>query len=444
VRRLATLVLACIAACGGGEEPVPPREAAPSAARPNVVVVMIDTLRPDHLECFGHSAKNSPFLSQLARNGVAFSRAWSSSTWTAPATASLFTSLYPTQHGVLEGFFIHRTRTAEATDATVSVNRLPEAARTLPEHFREAGWRTWGIACNVNVTPRLGFDRGFETFHDYTGPEYGKGASAEHVFHKLREWKSALASAPYFLYLHFNDVHSPWRDHPASSASQLEGHARSRANYDGEIEYVDAVVGELFRELGWSRNTLLCVVSDHGEEFGEHGSTGHGFSVYRELMQIVWLLHWPEGLRTRRVIEENVGLVDVFPTLAELAGAPYASGLEGRSLANLVRGGPAEAPRAFFAHRVESRESKELWAVVKGPWKLVVREEAVELYDASRDPTEKLDLARERPEVAEELRRELETFRARAKRLSSEAVDVELDRAQAEALEKLGYTDGKR
>lgn len=427
----------CVASCSPERAPV---------RKPNVVVILIDTLRPDHLPFHGYATNTAPFLSELAANGATFTRAWSSSSWTAPATASVFTSLYPQQHGVLEGFFVHRTRsvregaTKEEAE-TITLGRLASAAPSLPELFRDAGWSTWGITANVNVTERLGFDRGFQRFRTLTGPEYGKGGSAQLVLKELDTFAREMRAAePYFLYLHFNDVHSPW-PLPLGVAPETANELPTmRAAYDGQIQFVDQALSNAFDALGWREDTLVCVISDHGEEFDEHGSRGHGLSLYRELLQVTWLLWSPGRVRGGVAIDENASLVDVLPTLCELAGVTPPRDIEGCSLAGLVAD-HVVTPRAtpLFAHRKSKEPSDDLWSVLAGDWKLIERAGVRELYDL-RDPGEHENLAAAHPEIVARLAHELERFRARAVPFGSEQIDLELDARAIENLKALGYT----
>lgn len=418
------------------------------SAKPNVVVIVIDTLRPDHLQSYGYPTDTAPFLAELAAGGAQFSRAWSSSSWTAPATASLFTSLYPQQHGVLEGFFVHRVRAmregaTQAEAETITLARLPSQAASMPEIFRDAGWSTWGISANVNVTERIGFDRGFEHFRTLTEAEHGKGGAADLIAQELQQWgRSMHDAAPYFLYLHFNDVHGPWHGRPPLFEEGQSELATERAAYDSEIHFVDRALRACFDGLNWNSNTLICVVSDHGEEFEEHGGRGHGLSLYRELLQVAWLAWAPGRVRAGLEIDDNVSLIDVLPTVAELAGVTVTAEIEGRSLAPLLAlDAPDREPlaRTLFAHRKARQAADDVWSVIAGEWKLIEHSGTLELYDL-RDRAERDDLAAQQPEVVERLARELDTFRARAKPLAGETVDVELDARTLESLRQLGYT----
>lgn len=439
-----------------------------AAARPNVVLVLIDTLRPDHLPFYGYERDTAPFLSELAAQSAVFERAFSASTWTAPATASLFTSLYPPQHGVTRGFFVHRAKLAEQgklDPARLTLTRLPESLPTLPELFQRAGYDTLGISTNVNIGNEIGFDRGFDEFARMYGDEHPKGASAADVAARLKTWTSKLEDdRPNFVYLHLNDVHEPYEpganhfgEHGEPSLANIE---EARARYDSEIRELDATLAGMYREFAMDRNTLFVLVSDHGEEFMEHGDTGHKFSVYRELCQIALTIRAPElGIAPQRVAN-NVSIIDVAPTLAELCDLPWPGDLEGRSLAPLLgvvspsASRRDDTARPLFVHRsnrdlkkpsaARERESAvELWAVIEGDWKLIQRGDEFELYDFATDPLEAHNRFTERPEIAARLRHSLATFQNNARNRGGTDVELDIDAAREGALKELGYAGEK-
>ncbi len=453
--------------------------------KPNVVVVLIDTLRPDHLPAYGYQHATTPYLAELAARGVVFENAYSASTWTAPATASLFTGLYPNQHGITEGFFVHMARTArsegEPQDApqdekpaeeqdekqdeknaergsrgdmdrwegpqasTVSLNRIPDALATVPELFARAGYATFGASANVNITARIGFDRGFAHFADFTGPEHGKGAAAELIRDQVRQWEPKMrGDAPYFLYLHLNDAHAPRRERAPLYQPDSAPFAAERAAYDGELRYLDGVLRELSQELKWDDQTLVCVLSDHGEEFGEHGGTGHGYSIHSELMRIALFFAWPAQLPGGRRIETPVSIVDVLPTLAQLAGlGPVNNALAGVSLAPSLAGRAAPPERTLFALRFREGGVRQLWAAQRGQWKLILSGKGPQLFDHASDPFEKRNVAAEHPELVASLMAELKAFRALEPAAAGAKVNVQLDEGALKALRELGYTDAK-
>jgi len=443
------LLLLALAAggCGAGPEDAP---------RPNVVVITIDTLRPDHLGFAGASRDTAPFLAELAATGTVFDRAFSTSSWTAPATASLFTGLYPQRHGVVRGFFAQFQQEGGATEQ-LELHPLPRDRRTLPEVFHEAGYATFGLATNLNICREFGFDRGFDRFENLGDVPAGE------VFARLAAWKEELAAEqPWFLYLHLNDVHWPYEEHAPWYVPGPDLRSRRASAYDSEISALDAALRRFFVDQALGDETLVAVVSDHGEEFREHERWFHGFSLYRELTQVLFLLHAPAlGVPARRV-EANVGLVDVLPTLAELAGVEGAPAGNGRSLVPLLRE-PEEADpfaaqlaeRPLYAHRLNQGRDlrEELWAVTKGSWKLIEYVDAQgtsrrALFDLDHDRLDQHPLAPEaRPEVAAELGALLDEYVARGTDVHGAAATIELDPELRRKLEALGYAgdhhDGK-
>ena len=198
---LAVSLTAFLCACSQGT--------APARERPNVVLLMLDTLRPDHLELFGHERKTAPFLAELAGRSVVFANAFSTSSKTSPATASLFTGTYPTRHGVIRGLEVTESqidRLRKAGMNKISVQTLPKSLPTLPELMREAGYRTYAAIANTNINEDMGFARGFDRF------ECANWIDAEETVRLLEPWAEELVtgSTPYFLYLHFIDPHHPY------------------------------------------------------------------------------------------------------------------------------------------------------------------------------------------------------------------------------------------
>jgi len=434
---------------------------------PDVVVILLDTLRPDHLGFLGYERETAPFLARLARESTVFESATSSAPWTAPATASLFTGLYPTQHGVdknirrLEGYAVpalegDRVRAADAN--VVSVSRMRSDVETLPELFRAAGWRTFGIATNLNIGAESGFHRGFDRFLRMdmlrTGPEQRRrqvaagnldSASAEAVWEILLEWEPEIrASDPFFLYLHLNDPHRPYNMREPWFRESEDDDARMISAYDSEISFVDGVLARIYERFELDENAVVLVVSDHGEGFGEHGRYQHGWGLYDELVRILWMVRAPDQGVRARTSREPVSIVDVLPTLLGLVGAPSPQERSGRDLAPLLRGEREdETERPVFAHlagTLPDGRAVVQWAVRAGRLKLIDAWGRVELYDTAVDPAERTDLAAARPELAAALQGLLGPLRD-AGAEGPEALRLEVDPETIEALRALGYAD---
>ena len=438
--RARSLSLALFATCACSEP----------ARRPDVVLVVVDTLRADALGIYGAEPEPAPFLASLAADGTVFENAFAASTWTAPATASLLTGLYPREHGVIRGFFAQVMEQDGAAPSELELARLPADVPTLAERFAAAGYRTVGLASNVNIGPEMGFERGFESF------ERHDGLGARKLLERLSDLDVRLGGAePTFLYLHLNDPHWPYQRRPRYYVEPGELPAdetaaevvRRRALYASEIGLVDDALREALLARGLGPSTLFVLVADHGEEFQEHGRWFHLFSLYGELARVPFFFHAPAlGVRAQRVAASTSG-VDLAPTLAEMCGLPPVGEESGRSLAPLL-GEPWMRPgdlaaeldaRPIFAHRFEPGAGEELWSVIRGSWKLIEGPEELELYDLAADPGERRNLAAAEPARLAELSALLAAHRAGATRAGGERAHVELDEALLRRLETLGY-----
>lgn len=413
------------------------RPLAGAAREANVVLVLIDTLRADHLPFYGYSRQTAPFLAGLAARGAVFENAFSTSSWTAPAAASLFTGLYPPQHGVVTGLIA--TRRLQKKDPTVQLNRVPERLVTLGEVMKQAGYRTYGVSNNANIRGELGFAQGFDQFRYF----HSARASAPDVNGAVKEWEAELrGGAKYFLYLHYMDPHAPYDERPPWTFPGRTRKEKRIAAYDSEVRYVDEHLKELAGRLGWSENTLLIVLADHGEEFREHGRDWHGNTLHDEVLRIPLLIHFPPFVPAQRVAD-NVSLVDVLPTLGDLVGMPADASRAGVSLLGRLQGQPLP-PRPVYAHLFRQAglwgaPELKLRALIEGNWKLLSGSEGEELYDLAADREEAFDRLAEAQDVADRLRLRLAELEARLSGGPPESVSIPLDPETQEALRALGY-----
>ena len=444
---LALLGAALLSACGGGAGDEAPSGPPPDAL--DVVVVLLDTLRADALSIYGAEREVAPFLAGMARQGTVFERVWSTSTWTAPATASVLTGCYPDRHGVTRGFLAHFREADEgALDEgdveQIELHAISTQAATLAERFQRLGYATYGMAANINIGDEMEFDRGFDRF------ERHHGETAKELRQRLLDWKEELGGErPSFLYLHFNDVHEPYHLRPRFFAppTDLEDDVqRAYAQYLSEVGYVDSFLARLAGELNWSEDTLLVVVADHGEEFMDHGQMAHEFTLFSELSQVPMIVYGPSlGVQAGR-FPENVSVVDLAPTLFELVGLPEEE-FDGRSLAAIcqrrdktptVDESNAWAERPLYLHRFE--RGKHLWGVVIGRWKLIQNYDGrVALFDLVEDPRETRNLREAEPARVERLLELLDEHRERGVNAESRRVDVTIDQAMLDRLKTLGY-----
>jgi arylsulfatase A-like enzyme len=508
VLAVAAFLLALAAWRGGVGAAGPPRVEAPSGA-PDVIVLLIDTLRRDHLSGEGYDVLTSPALDELARRGARFPDFTSQSCYTKPAVASLLTSRYPSGHQV------GHLRTV-----------LAEGQLTLAEMFHAAGWRTGMFVANTIVGPEFGFAQGAEIFSTLPSKlvpktklgyalfrltESGRdvpparalstflaaverrvagsrgaevlGLPAGEIVREFEEWRASVGSDPVFAYLHVMEPHAPYvppepeaelfgrggelvHEHPPTVGlflpfSRADSLPPSRRDglvraYDAEIAALDRVLGAFFQRLAASgRKTIVAVTSDHGEEFYEHGGWGHGQSLHRELLEVPLVLAGP-GVPAGVKPTGPAQLVDLAPTVLDLAGLPVPPGIAGRSLRpDLEAAPPADPDRpASSAPLDPDREivseivyGDAYWAraLRRGRWKVIVSrlggEEAVRLYDIRADPDERHDLAAAQPEQARVMRGRLEELVAEAAEGAGEASLAEFDPVTRERLEALGYVE---
>lgn len=406
--------------------------------RPNVVLVVIDTLRADHLPFYGYPKETAPFLSKLAARGVLFERAYAASSWTAPATASIFTSLYPFQHGVVMGFMAQLNMIR--SDPSIKLNRIPDLVTTLPEVFRRGGYRTFGVSDNINICRSQGFEQGFDRL--VTLRHQGGRALNRRILDLEKEIR---AGGPYFLYLHYNDPHIPYRI-PLEEAEKTGDPVKDKkAVYDKEIAFVDSRLEELYERFGWSRNTLLVVTADHGEELMEREVYGHGKSLYNTVIHVPLLFFWPGRERIaarRRGI--NVSTVDIMPTLISLLGFHRVKSQVGKDLSPELEGkaGAGGARRIYsHLHTWAGTPDQNLWrACLEGDFKYMFKAPDTHfLFDLKRDPGEDRNLYADEPRMAHRLATSLFAFEKSCPRYSTESIDFKLDTKSIEHLRSLGY-----
>ena len=453
---------------------------APRAAAdlPNVVFFVVDTLRADRVGAYGHERATTPRIDQLAEAGVVMESASSQAPWTAASIATLFTSLYPSVHGIDGGVVWGGGAQAGAlpfaTQRTLGGSQL-----TLAEHLRRSGYATAGFVSNVYVNSIFGFAQGFETFHDehadYSGDVVRLKRRASETNRLVLDWIDGDLAEPFFLLVHYNDPHWPyappapfgsaWLDAEALDPAYRD-HLNSRihtagaplanpgprereqllALYDGEIAYADhhlGVVVDALQRRDLKRPLMTIVSSDHGEEFLDHGSTSHGHTLYEELLRVPLIFHWPGRLAPRRV-STPVGLVDVAPTLLELLGLDTDTAdtvFQGRSFAAGLGGASLEA-RPVFAEATYTGDRRSIQTL---GLKLIESRDpaALELFDLAADAAELRNLAASRQTDTARLEATLHEWERSNGVTRSLAggpgPSLRLDEATRERLRALGY-----
>jgi arylsulfatase A-like enzyme len=432
---------------------------------------MVDTLRADHLSCYGYKPNRTPQIDRLADDGIRFANAFAQASWTRPSVATILTGLFPSSHGA-----VHKA------------DILPNRIETVAEVLQRGGYRTVGFPNNANVTPVFNFQQGFDEYR-YLAPELFFWADepaaqltaynglrlvrerflarrvnvhnyyqpAEVVTAEAKGWFAGRApnDPPFFLFLHYMEPHDPYMIHPYNGV----GYARVtnpnpppevanlyRAAYDGEIAHLDRHLGELFDDLrarGLYDRTLIVLTGDHGEEFQEHGGWWHGTTLYDEQTHVPLIVKPTLG-GGGRVVQEFATSLDITPTVLHAAGLPAPDVAQGHVLP--LDGGAPPARQSVFAE--EDLEGNVLHAVRTRAWKLIIanpgnpRGLAVEeLYDLPVDPGESRNIVSSAPAEAEQMRAELgrSVLQARAHAGASEQTGS--DAATQERLRALGYVN---
>jgi choline-sulfatase len=413
---LAVMVAAAAAGCGRQ----PPSAAADRFPGAPIILVSIDTLRADHLPAYGYRAGSTPTLDRLARSGLVFDAAYSQCPLTLPSHTSLFSGRLPLHHGVRDNI-----------GYTVASDE-----RTLAARFKAAGYATGGAVSSYVLRHQTGIARGFDFFDDaLTITGTGESLSDTQrdgalTVDALATWVDGHASQPLFAFLHLYEPHAPY----APPASHIMAQP-----YDGEIAYADELVGRFLDRLaarGLFDRAIVAVVSDHGEGLGDHGEAEHGLLLYRETLHVPLIVRLPGGARGGTRVAGAVGLVDVAPTLLELAGAS-ADGVDGQSLV------PAFVSRRAKDHTVYSETLyprlhfgwSDLASAVDGRYHYI-RAPKAELYDVDADPGERENLAGARAATASSLAAWLGSVTAGAPMVQPAQADAEV----RERLRALGYT----
>ena len=448
-----------------------PRQVAIGAAPkgPNVILILVDTLRADHLSCYGATTNHTPVIDGLAADGTRFAHAYTQASWTRPSVATIFSSLYPSSH-----------RTIHKSDA------LPDAVVTLAEVMQQAGYSTIGFANNINVAPLFGFQQGFDEYV-FLEPEFFFGATESAaqltIYNQLRlvreryvsqrkwvenyyqpadvvtkhglDWIAARGKdRPFFMFLHYMEPHDPYFVHPYNG----EAYARVanpnpdpaladkyRSAYDGAIRFLDGELARLFQDLkatGLYDDALIVLTADHGEEFHEHGGWWHGTTLYDEQLAVPLIVKPPRGGTAGVVNDAMVSSVDIAPTIIQSVGAAVPQAMVGKPL-GLGAGAPAPRDHAFAESELEGNS---LQAYRSGGMKVIHANPGNprglpehQLFDVASDPGEQKNLIATHTDVANTLTADMSAVQSHAESTAVESTGTAIDAASEERLRALGY-----
>ncbi len=386
----------------------------------NLIIVVLDAARADHVGCYGYPRDTTPNMDLLARESVLFNSHYCQIPFTVPSTASLFTGQYPDTHWVIYPAWEHE-----------------EPQETMAAVMKERGFATALFSSTPCASPVMGVGTHFEEAYSRTKhPEAGPGFSPESLLLQFRAWLDDHAGERFFAYVHFIPPHSPYEqpgdmtalfadaDPPGYDPAAFtpwrfefpvyEGERRPDLAvpppvpewlnlYDANLRYGDWAVGELvqiLRTKGLLDNTVLVITADHGEAFGEHGYIWHPDAIHQEVARIPLLVRFPHG-RKRQMVDSPTQTIDLFPTICDLFRIPIPGGVQGASLFPLIEGqdpreGVYSVTTSFRPRKYMVRTDRFALLLYESPtWRA--------LYDLDTDPEERRNVIGDRPEEAERL-----------------------------------------
>jgi len=461
----------------------------------NVVVILVDCLRADHLGCYGYARKTSPFLDHIARSGITFENCVAPSSWTIPSVVSLFTGVYPQQHGV-------------NTLGTI----IPEELSMLQKIVEKNGVETAAFITNDYLSPRFGYAKGFSHYFDhYLDQEFREyvasrlfflnallhfknnffypfsvdpgGArwwsigfppfnhekiSAERVTDDMLKWIDIHSDKPFYVYLHYMDVHCPYDtiwyplfDNEVYPDQDLKGKLIN--TYDGRITYVDRQIKRIWEELvnrNLSEDTLLIITADHGEELYDHEGTGHCTTLYDELIRVPLIMLYPSLPGMGQRVKNQVQLIDLPNTILKFLDLPVPDQMRGQSLLSLTDGfsPPFEPANALsyttrWRKSLKTKEGRELWEKkvwnqggiltslrIDNEWKVIIGDDGQsKLFNLKEDKREQNNLKGIEPFIFKDLKKKLMEASSRLKRFDPGQEKLELPTETINKLKALGY-----
>ncbi len=447
-----------------------------SATEPNVILIVIDTLRADRLQQYGYELPTAPGLEWVAARSTRYENAFAPSTWTVPSTASLLSGVWPAKHGV------HDRKL-----------KLAEGFPTVAEVLRDRGWQTAAFSHNAHISPGAGYDQGFDVFSGHQGGPVGY-LDVSKLLPEVRAWHDNLdPRRPFFLYLQAMNCHGPYRV-PRPDRSELLGrepdtsyqyrgplhdgimwqqktHLRDKVSgsmqrsltekYDTAVRYTTNQLGELLAQLGEEvlENSLIVITADHGEELFDREGFGHVHSMFNEVLRVPLFVHLP-GQRAAGQADAVVSLLDVFPTILNELGIPSPGDLHGQPLPAASKPSVGED---FSKHRSDAEPGaggRELLIDVRWPNYVVGRGlirgnmkflflgvdydgsgSKTFLFDLDQDPGEQHNLAQERPDQVKDMRRRMRTLIDELEAESAPAPTREGGDLTDETLRALGYIE---
>jgi choline-sulfatase len=402
-----------------------------AAPPPNLVLVTVDTLRADHLGCYGYKSIQTPNMDRLASEGVRFATVVSQVPLTLPSHCTIMTGAYPVFHGVRDNVGY----------------RLSESKTTLAAILKNHNYQTAAFVGAYVLNAKFGLSQGFDHYDDKIDGSSRSGPAvnlneverpAGEVISRAMGWLNEQPRSPFFIWIHLYDPHDPYQP-PSPFSDQYKAKP-----YDGEIAYADRELGrflELLKKAGYYENTLVVLTGDHGESFGEHKEWTHGYFIYDTTILVPLIIKPVKKGMVGRVVAEQVSLVDVAPTILQLMDLPRPTVLQGRGMLGLMLGMQRDWPRLAYTETFYPTQFgwSPLTAVRRTDVKFI-RAPRPELYDLREDPNEQTNRVEHQSALANALRASLSQMEsAYSNRDPSRTASLHLSAVDVENLRSLGY-----
>jgi len=397
----------------------------------NVLIITLDTTRADVLGCYGNQQVKTPHLDRLGRQGIRFENCYSPVPLTLPSHSTIFTGKYPIGHGV-------------RNNGTFYLN---DNHQTLTEIYQKQGYHTYAVISSFVLLSKFGLKQGFDVYDDSLDSykivnTFNSEITADAIYEKFSTWFAENWKRKFFAWIHFYDPHSPYQ--PPKGFFKKEDIRNKEALYRGEVSFMDVYIGKIMEDLEKKDildKTLVVVVGDHGEAFGEHREyAGHSVFCYQENIRVPFFLFNPGLFNNPEVVRDRVSTADIMPTLLELSGLETDEGIQGKSLVSLLKKGHDPAPALIYLESMYGKEElgwAPLTGIIEGDYKYISLPEP-ELYHLVDDPGEKANLARIKSNISRKMDKKLEEL---VIRYSSTAGDSKRDLSGSDIqhLKSLGY-----
>ncbi|MBW2182696.1 MAG: sulfatase-like hydrolase/transferase [Deltaproteobacteria bacterium] len=427
----------------------------------NIVLITIDALRADHLSCYGYDRTTSPNIDKIAENGIIFKNAIAPSSWTAPSMVSLFTSVYPINHGVIHGLGYIKNKDKQEV--------FSDKLITLAETLKAQGYTTVGVAANLHLSEEFGFARGFDYFKCLPF------SPAQPVNKAIYSWEDKIKkSDKFFLWVHYIDPHhpyharDPWLEHYTTRAltrelklsekpwgdflkliPDFEEYPKVLSNlvalYDSEINYVDSYIGELIQRFELDKNTLIIITADHGEGFLEHGQLGHGTNLYQETIHIPLIVKLPHSSK-KKIANKYVNLLDIMPSILKTLNTNPPKQTAGKSIFK------KKGPLSWLKKTLLRKDSSDyifteldtnitLKTIITSKWKYLYnyRDKTDQLYNIKSDPWELDNIIDYEFERSNKLKEQLFDWVENSNKYPTKIKSFQLSPEERKKLEAMGY-----